>query len=135
MAVNRAFLGRVYPPTEPYEVGPEKIREFAAALGEPASDGRVAPPTFPIVLSMRAEQQAHFDPELGLDFSRVVHREQEFVSSRPVRAGDRLTVVLTVVDVAEAGDNDVVTTHGEIRTVEGEHVCTAISTMVAMAVR
>ncbi|MEC3977391.1 FAS1-like dehydratase domain-containing protein [Amycolatopsis sp. H20-H5] len=133
MAINREFIGRTYPPTRPYEVGREKIRDFAAALGETGSDGIIAPLTFPVVLSMRAEQQVHLDPELGLDFSRVVHREQEFIPTRSIRAGDRLTVVVTVLDVADAGGNDAVTTRADIRTVEGEHVCTAVSTMVAMA--
>jgi acyl dehydratase len=146
MTLNRAFLGRTYPPTEPYEVGREKIREFAVALGETAAAAHdvqaarelgqpevIGPPTFPIVLSMRAEQQVLFDPELGLDFSRVVHREQAFVCERPVRAGDRLTVVVRVVAIRQTGDNDIITTRGEIRTVEGEHVCTATSTMVARA--
>ena len=144
MALNREFLGRVYPPTEPYEVGRERIREFAAAVGDTAAATHdvaaaralgyadlVAPPTFPITLSMRAEEQATHDPELGLDFSRVVHRQQEFVCDRPVLAGDVLTVVLTVVEVDEAAGNDVVTTVSEIRTTAGERVCTATSTMVA----
>lgn len=146
MPLNREFIGRVYPPTAPYEVGRERIREFATAVGDTAAaahevaaaralgyDDLVAPPTFPITLSMRAEEQATHDPALGLDFSRVVHRQQEFVCDRPVLAGDVLTVVLTVIDVDEAGGNDVVTTLSEIRTVAGERVCTATSTMVARA--
>lgn len=132
MPLNTAFLGRVYPPTEPYQVSRAKLREFAEALGEPVSD--VAPPTFPIVLSMRAEEQVLFDPEFGLDFDRVVHREQEFTCTRPIRAGDELVVVVTVTGVDSAAGNDVVTTRGDIATVDGEHVCTAVSTMVARPV-
>jgi acyl dehydratase len=33
MAVNEGFAGRTYPPTTPYAVGREKIREFAEAVG------------------------------------------------------------------------------------------------------
>ncbi|WP_326568619.1 MaoC family dehydratase N-terminal domain-containing protein [Amycolatopsis rhabdoformis] len=131
MALDRTYLGRSYPPTEPYEVGREKIREFWLALG--GESGEVAPPTFPIVLSMEAERQVHFDPAFGLDFGRVVHREQEFAATRAIRAGDRLTVVVTVVDVADAAGHDVVTLRSDIITVEGERVCTATSTMVAVA--
>jgi hypothetical protein len=47
-------------------------------------------PTFAVVLSLRAGQVVYGDPELGLDYSRVVHGEQEFVYHRPIRAGDRL---------------------------------------------
>jgi len=134
MTLNRDYAGRQYPPTEPYEVGAEKIREFAAALGEPLADPAIAPPTFPIVLAMRAERQVHFDPGFGLDYRRVVHRSQEFTAARPIRAGDRLTVVVTVVDVAESGGNDLVTVRADLATVAGEHVGTATSTMVARAV-
>ena len=144
MALDAKFVGRQYPPTPPYEVGREKIREFAAAIGDenPAYRDRaaaealghpdvVAPPTFPIVLSMHAAQQVVFDPGLGLDYSRVVHGEQRFVHSRPVCAGDLLTVVVHVDNIRTAAGNDILTTRGEISTTDGEHVCTAYSTLVA----
>lgn len=35
MALDQSFVGRSYPPTAPYEVGREKIREFAQAVGTP----------------------------------------------------------------------------------------------------
>ncbi len=144
MALDPSFIGKQYPPTEPYEVGREKIREFADAIGDshPAYRDRaaaralghpdvIAPPTFPIVLSMRAASQVVFDPALGLDYSRVVHGEQRFSYRRPVRAGDVLTVVVTVDSIRSAAGNDMITTRGEISTVEGEHVVTALSTLVA----
>lgn len=34
MALDQSFVGRTYPPTAPYEVGREKIREFAEAVGD-----------------------------------------------------------------------------------------------------
>ena len=52
----------------------------------------IAPPTFPFVLTFQASRQIIDDPELGLDYSRVVHGEQRFAYARPVRAGDVLTV-------------------------------------------
>ncbi|MGH3870233.1 MAG: FAS1-like dehydratase domain-containing protein [Pseudonocardiaceae bacterium] len=146
MPLDKEFVGRTYPPTEPYEVGREKIREFADAIGETSPVTRdataarelgysdvIAPPTFPIVLSIRASNQVIFDPALGLDFSRVVHRAQRFVCHRPVRAGDRLTVVVTVTDIDHIGGNDVITIRGEISTVDGEPVCTMTSTAVSRA--
>ena len=144
MALDQSFVGRKYPPTRPYEVGREKIREFADAIGDPNPAYRevevaqalgypdvIAPPTFPIVLSMRAGAQVIGDPELGLDYSRVVHGEQRFVHTRPVRAGDRLTVVVTVENIRSAGGNDILTTRGDVATVDGEPVLTAYSTLVA----
>ena len=144
MALDQSFVGRKYPPTPPYEVGREKIREFADAIGDQNPVYRdpeaaralgypdvIAPPTFAIVLSMRAGVQVVADPELGLDYSRVVHGEQRFVHTRPVRAGDRLTVVVTVENIRSAGGNDILTTRGDVATVDGEPVLTAYSTLVA----
>ena len=144
MPLDQSFVGRKYPPTPPYEVGREKIREFADAIGDANPAYRdvevaralghpdvIAPPTFPVVLSMRAGVQVVADPELGLDYSRVVHGEQRFVMARPVRAGDRLTVTVTVEAVRSAGGNDLITTRGDVATVYGELVLTAYSTLVA----
>ena len=71
------------------------------------------------------------DPELGLDYSRVVHGEQRFVITRPIRAGDRLTVTVTVENIRAAAGNDMITTRGDVTTVDGEPVFTAYSTLVA----
>lgn len=144
MPLDVSFIGRTYPPTEPYEVGREKIREFADAIGDanpayrdPAAAQAlghpdvIAPPTFPVVLSFRASRQIIGDPELGLDYSRVVHGEQRFVYSRPVRAGDRLQVTMRVENIRSAGGNDLLTTRGDVSTVDGEHVLTAYSTLVS----
>ncbi len=144
MALDQSFVGRKYPPTAPYEVGREKIREFADAIGDPHPAYRdpeaaralghpdvIAPPTFGIVLSMRAGLQVVADPELGLDYSRVVHGEQRFVQARPIRAGDRLTATVTVESIRSAAGNDMLTTRGDVTTVDGEPVFTAYSTLVA----
>ncbi|MGW7199711.1 FAS1-like dehydratase domain-containing protein [Streptomyces chryseus] len=130
--MNLSYTGRSYPPTEPYEVGREKIREFALAVGSEPGDGRTAPPTFPIVLSMHAEKQVVDDPDFGFDFSRVVHRDQRFESVRPVRSGDRLTVTVEVVAADTVDGNDVVTLRGHIREADGgATVCTTTSTLVS----
>jgi acyl dehydratase len=144
VALDQSFIGREYPPTPPYEVGREKIREFADAIGDHNPAYRdpeaaralghpdvIAPPTFGIVLSMRAAGQVIGDPELGLDYTRVVHGEQRFVFVRPIRAGDRLTVTVTVENIRAAAGNDMVTTRGDVSTVDGEPVFTAYSTLVA----
>jgi acyl dehydratase len=144
MALDQSFVGREYPPTEPYEVGKEKIREFADAIGDdnPAYRDRaaaqalgypdvIAPPTFPIVVSMRAAAQVVRDPGLGLDYSKVVHGEQRFIYTRPIVAGDVLQVRVVVDSIRSAAGNDLLTTRGEVSTLAGELVVTAISTLVA----
>ena len=94
MALNPEFVGRVYGPGEPYEVSRVKIADFADAVGEPSELCRdreaavkagypdvIAPPTFAVVISMQAADEANNDPGLGLDYSMVVHGEQRFEHS------------------------------------------------------
>ncbi len=144
MTVDPSFIGRTYPPTEPYQVSREKIREFADAVNDPNPIYRdpaaaqaaghpdvIAPPTFPIILTLNAGRQVILDPQLGIDYTRVVHGEQRFVHNRAVQAGDVLQVVITIEDVRVAAGNDIVTTRADVATPDGEQVLTAYSTIVA----
>ncbi|MDP1877920.1 MAG: MaoC family dehydratase N-terminal domain-containing protein [Actinomycetota bacterium] len=144
MALNPEFVGRVYPPAATYVVGREKIREFAAAVGEanPACvdvaaaralgyPDLVAPPTFGIVLSMRASRAVIFDPDLGLDYTRVVHGEQRFSFIRPIVAGDELLVATTIESIRSMAGNDMIMTRGDVGTASGEAVLTTYSLLVA----
>ncbi|GAA3939240.1 MAG: UPF0336 protein F8O02_00640 [Pseudoclavibacter caeni] len=141
--VNYDIAGRTYPATQPYLVGREKIREFAAAVQsssllarDPAAalaagySGVVAPPTFAVIISQRAEQQLLFDPDAGIDFTRLVHGDERFIHERPIVAGDELTAQLTVTAVRRLGANTVVTTVTKIRDRDRALVSTAISTFV-----
>lgn len=143
MALDLSFVGRTYPATGPYEVGREKIREFADAVGAGSAVHRdveaaraagyedvIAPPTFAIIVSMKANDQLVGDPELGLDYSRVVHGDQSFVHHRPIRAGDRLSVVLHVDGITSRMGNDMVALRAEITAEDGEVVTTGRSTLV-----
>lgn len=144
MPLDQSFVGREYPPTAVYEVGREKIREFADAIGDPNPAYRdvaaaqalghpdvLAPPTFAIVLAMPVINQAAFDPELGLDYTKVVHGEQKFIHSRPIRPGDRLVGVLHIDKIRAAAGNDILNVRAEVTTDEGEHVFTALGMLVA----
>ena len=144
MALNPDFVGREYPATGTYVVGREKIREFAAAVGDanPAYTDVsaaqalgyadvIAPPTFAIVLSLKAAEAVMFDPELGLDYSRVVHGEQSFAYTRPIVAGDELQVTTVIESIRTVAGNDMLTTKGIITTVAGDAVATATSMLLA----
>jgi acyl dehydratase len=143
MAINRDYLGRTFPATEPYEISRYKIAEFAEAIGDPnplfrdraaaqAAGYRdvIAPPTFAIVISMASAGHAVTDHDFGLNYAMVVHGEQRFEYARQLMAGDVVTAQATISDIRDAGRNVLVTTQTEIRTVAGEHVCTAHSTLV-----
>lgn len=141
--IDPSLVGRRYPVTAPYEVGLEKVREFADAIGDPNPAYRereaaralghpdvLAPPTFPFVLALRACEAVLTDPVLGIDYRRVVHGEQSFTYRRPVRVGDVLTVAVTVADIRSAGGHSLLTTRSELATVGGEHVVTVLTTLV-----
>ncbi|MGI8678033.1 MAG: FAS1-like dehydratase domain-containing protein [Jatrophihabitans sp.] len=144
MPVDQSYIGRTYPPTPAYEVGREKIREFADSIGDAdlvyrdratarahGYDDVIAPPTFAIVLTLHAGHQVIDDPDFGIDYSRVVHGEQRFVHHRPIRAGDLLQVVVTVENIRVAGGNDIVSTKADVQDTDGASVVTAYSTIVA----
>jgi acyl dehydratase len=141
--VNPELQGRVFPPTSPYLVGREKIREFSRAvlatspLNVDVEAARaaghadlVAPPTFPVVVQELTLAQLLAEPDAGIDFSRVVHGDQRFTYTRPVVAGDELTATLTVSSVKSLGAHSMVTAESVITDARGEHVVTAISTLV-----
>lgn len=133
----------MYPALPPYEVGREKIREFATALGDssPAYHDSaaaqalghpdvIAPPTFAIVITGAASDQLLADPDLGIDFSHVVHGEQHFEYARPIHAGDVLTTILTLEDVRTVAGNYMVTSRADLTTPDGEHVAAARTMIV-----
>jgi acyl dehydratase len=143
LPLNRDFIGRKFVAPQPYEVGREKIREFAAAIGDEnpvyvdpeaakafGYPDVIAPPTFAIIVSVGAGAGLIFDPELGLDYGLVVHGEQKFVHHRPIRPGDSLSATTRVDDIRDAGRNELMTIVTEL-TADGEKVCTAINTIVS----
>ncbi len=134
--MSEAHAGRRYPPTPEYEVTAAKIAEFAVALGEPAADTdaesaglvAVAPPTFAAVIAATAWQVMFDDPELGLALRRIVHGDQRFSFTRPLRAGDRVRASLVIDKVRSRGPADIVTATVEVDAADGETVCTATAT-------
>ena len=143
MALNTDFVGRVYGPGDPYEVSRVKIADFADAIGEPSELCRdaeaarragypdvIAPPTFAVVLSMASARLANDDPGLGLDYSMVVHGEQSFAHSRPLHAGDQVVATTTIESIKAVGALSMMVTSTDLSTTDGEHVCTARSTLV-----
>jgi acyl dehydratase len=141
--VNPELQGRAFPPTAPYLVGREKIREFARAVfaSNPINvdvdaaraagyADLVAPPTFPVVVQEAALAQLLAEPDAGIDFSRVVHGDQRFTYTRPVVAGDELTATLTVTAVKSLGAHSMVTAESAIADADGAHVVTSTSTLV-----
>ena len=142
MAPKTDAVGKTYAPTS-YAVGREKIREFAAAVGEEnplhhdvdaAREAGyadvVAPPMFAVVFGGRAMAPALFDPEVGIDFSRMVHGGQEFVWGPPVVAGDEIATEVEVKDVSERGGLQFFVFESRSTNQDGDTVCTGTWTNI-----
>jgi len=113
MAVNTEAIGKTYPATT-YEVGSEKIREYANAIGADnavhhdreaaqAAGYRdvVAPPMFCVVYSARAVGAGVLDPEVGINLATMVHGGQRFEWGEPVCAGDVISTEAKVTSISE----------------------------------
>ena len=143
MPVNPELVGRVFPPTSPYLVGREKVREFARAVfaddpqhTDPAAAQAlgypdvVAPPTFAMVIQDLTLQQLLAEPDSGIALERTIHAEQRFRYTRPIVAGDELTGRLTVSGLRAIGNGAMVTSEAEITDAAGAHVVTATSVLL-----
>jgi acyl dehydratase len=131
MPLDPALAGRAFAPTAPYVVSREKISEFAAAIhADPIDGGHTAPLTFPMVIAFRAMRGLMVDPEVGIDLRNVVHGEQRFEQTRPIRAGDELVATLTVDSVRAAAGMDMISTRTEVTSTVGEHVATAFALLL-----
>src|SRR4051794_3492206 len=135
MPVSTAAVGKRHPPTV-YAVGREKIREYALAVGETnplyldpeaarAAGHRdvVAPPMFAVVYTAGALGPAIFDPEVGIDFARLVIGGQEFRWGPLVVAGDEISTAVTVKDISERAGNGTFVFGSESTNQDGATVC------------
>ncbi|MDP9821970.1 FAS1-like dehydratase domain-containing protein [Nocardioides massiliensis] len=132
MSLGPDLVGRSYPPTAPYRVSAEKVREFATAVGTaydgPAGPVTQVPATFPIVLAFAAMND--FLAAEQVELARIVHGEQRFAYERPVVVDDVLTAQLTIASLRQIGGNDIIGTRSEIHDADGALVCTAAATLV-----
>jgi acyl dehydratase len=126
MPVDQSLVGRRFPPTRPYVVTEEGLREFAAATG--GEYAGKAPATYPTVLAFDA-LNAFLEGE-GIELARIVHGEQKFAYERSIVAGDVLSATLTVAGLRQIAGNDIITTSSEITDEAGALVCTAGATLV-----
>ncbi len=146
MAVNTAAIGKTYPAVT-YAVGREKIREYAAAVGETdplchdveaaraaGYDDVLAPPMFAVVYAGRSVIPALFDPEVGINFAMMVHGAQEFRWGPVVVAGDEISTTARVADVSERGGLGFFVFESVSDNQRGETVCTGTWTNIVRGV-
>jgi acyl dehydratase len=141
--LNLALRGRTYPEVR-YTVDRDRVVAFAEAIGEHGPlfrdpeaareagyPDQVAPPTFLTVLHFLAGAQVVGDPELGLDYTRVVHGGQEYEWVRPVVVGDRLTARPRIADVYARGPHEYLVIEADITDASGERVAVARTTLIS----
>ena len=127
MALNLESVGRSFTSDRTYLVGREKVREFARAVGETAQvchdvvaakaagfSDVVAPTTCSIAITLEIMGDAATSPEVGLNWSRVVHGDQRFKFERPIVAGDELTVTTTIEEIKAIAGNHMITLRGDV---------------------
>jgi acyl dehydratase len=140
--VDTSKKGKKYAPFT-YEVGLEKVREYAHAIGETERVHHdrdaarqagfrdvVAPPMFAVVYSAGAVAPGILDPELGINLARMLHGSQEFVWGEPVCAGDRIETTAEVKDLYEKDGRQFFVFESVSRNQDGQQVVRATWTNI-----
>jgi hypothetical protein len=122
LAMNTALEGKIYEPVT-LEIDAGFVARFASAVGD---DGSFVPPTIVTAPEIVAGlDHLVADEDLGLDFSRVVHGDQEYEWLRPLRVGDVLVVESTIESIRFKGGHEFLTLRTEMRDAAGEMVVVA----------
>lgn len=135
--------GMVHDYPDYFEVGREKVREYARAvkaedpasfeeaaaaeLGHPAL---VAPLTFVSTVALIVQQDFFRKVDVGMETMQIVQVDQKFLYHRPIYAGDRLWARMEVVSVNERFGADIVVTRNTLRDDHGEVLLEAYTTMM-----
>lgn len=126
MPLNPPLEGKTYPEAT-FTVDGERVARFREALGYEGDD---VPPTFATVAEFTVFPAIVSDPELGLDFTRVVHAEQEYEWRRPLRAGETLTIRTWIASIRQKAGNGFLTIQSELVGAEGDVAVLARATLI-----
>ncbi|HMU26555.1 MAG TPA: MaoC family dehydratase N-terminal domain-containing protein [Solirubrobacterales bacterium] len=146
MALKTDAVGKSWPAYE-YEVGREKIREYAQVIGldnpvhfdaEAARAagyrGIVAPPMFVVVYAAGAMGPVLFDPDVEMNFAAMVHGGQEFEWGEPVISGDLITTTTTCRDIYPKDGKGFYVFETESKNQNGDLVCKATWTNIVRGI-
>ena len=134
-------------PAATYQVGREKIKEYAYAIGagSPVHFDReaaiaagyrdaVAPPMFVVVYSAPAMGPAILDPEVGINLATMVHGGQEFQWGQPVCAGDEIVTTASCLEITERDGKGFFVFESVSVNQEGERVARGVWTNIVRGV-
>jgi acyl dehydratase len=142
MSIDTKFIGKTYP-SSIYEVGKEKIKEYAKAIknldphyvdddfAKKSKYGTIiAPPTFAVVFGAHLIEPVFNDKELNLNMAMLVHGEQELEFLEVVKAGDSINTSAKIVDIKNKEKLDVISVEVKSKNQHGNDVCRGIYTFV-----
>ena len=146
MPIKTDAVGKTWGPTV-YAVGREKIKEYAAAVGEgnpihldheaaraAGYSDVVAPPMFTVVYSAPAMGPVIFDPDVAMNFAMMVHGGQEFVWGPLVVAGDEITTTTECKSIEARDGRGYYVFETVSKNQDGETVCTGTWTNIVRGV-
>jgi acyl dehydratase len=142
MAIDTKHIGKTYP-SYTYEVGREKIKEYAKAIKNPdphymdeefAKKSKygtiIAPPTFVVVIGAYLIEPIFYDKELDLNLMMLVHGEQEFEFYEVIKSGDQITTTARIADIKNKEKLDVIAVELNSVNQHGKNVCKGTYTFV-----
>lgn len=146
MAIAEDIIGTHYRYPDYFEVGREKIREFAFAVKDdhPAHysedaakevgyDTLVAPLTFLAVAGRKVQLEIFEHFAVPINMERILHRDQKITFHRPILAGDKLWFDSYLDSVIEAHGTVVLQIRGEVSDADGAPVITSTLTVIGEA--
>jgi meromycolic acid (3R)-3-hydroxyacyl-[acyl-carrier protein] dehydratase HadD len=146
MTIAKDIIGTHYRYPDYFEVGREKVREFARAVKDehPAHynedaakeigyDSLVASLTFLAVAGRKVQLEIFEQFAIPINMERVLHRDHKLTFHRPILAGDKLFFDSYLDSVIEAHGTVVTEIRGEASDAEGKPVVTSIVTVIGEA--
>lgn len=128
--INPDSVGRTFAGSEKFSITQSQIDLFCAVIGE--SDTSIAPPTFPIRITLDQSEAILTQPEIGVDWTRLVHGDQKFDIKRPLKAGDVVSCSSTIESYKVAAGNEIISVRSDLHAGE-ELVVSTWSTLVVRA--
>jgi acyl dehydratase len=136
------IVGMHYRYPDYYEVGREKIREYALAVkNEDPSyfddaaaidlgyTGLLAPLTFISVFGYQAQSAFFATANIGITERQIVQVDQELTIKAPIQAGDQLYCDVYVHSIRQAHGTDIIVTKNVITNQAGEVVQETYTTL------
>ncbi|MET0756703.1 MAG: (3R)-hydroxyacyl-ACP dehydratase subunit HadA [Mycobacterium sp.] len=142
MSLSSNIVGMHYRYPDHYEVGREKIREYATAVknddaaffdDKAAADlgyhGLLTPLTFISVFGYQAQSAFFEDANIGITDAKIVQVDQELKFLRPIMAGDRLYCDVYVHSIRQAFGADIIVTKNVVTNQDGDVVQETYTTL------